>query len=88
MNHSIPGVNAGYITRHKLPEDHLRRQQQAISSAVFAALGTPPTEIEFFGRGSAEVSPGEQFSALRSKPNPTESTSLFERRRGKSENEI
>jgi hypothetical protein len=29
MNHSIPGVNAGYITRHKLLEDHLRRPQQA-----------------------------------------------------------
>jgi len=39
MNHAIPGVNAGYITRHKLLEDHLRTQQQAISSAVFAALG-------------------------------------------------
>jgi site-specific recombinase XerD len=54
-NHSIPGVNAGYITRHKLLEDHLRRQQQAISSAVFAALGTPPAENRVFrawlGRG-------------------------------------
>lgn len=39
MNHAIPGVNAGYITRHKLLEDHLRRQQQAISRTVFAALG-------------------------------------------------
>jgi site-specific recombinase XerD len=39
MNHAIPGVNAGYITRHKLLEDHLRTQQQSISSAVFAALG-------------------------------------------------
>ncbi|MBR0706269.1 tyrosine-type recombinase/integrase [Bradyrhizobium liaoningense] len=38
MNHAIPGVNAGYITRHKLLEDHLRMQQQAISTAVFAAL--------------------------------------------------
>ncbi|WP_315773654.1 MULTISPECIES: tyrosine-type recombinase/integrase [unclassified Bradyrhizobium] len=37
MNHAIPGVNAGYITRPKLLEDHLRRQQQAISSTVFAA---------------------------------------------------
>jgi hypothetical protein len=44
MNHSLPGVNAGYITRHKLLEDHLRRQQQAISSAVFAALGGLLTE--------------------------------------------
>jgi hypothetical protein len=39
MNHAIPGVNAGYITRHKLLEDYLRSQQQAISAAVFAALG-------------------------------------------------
>jgi integrase len=44
MNHAIPGVNAGYITRHKLLHDHLRRQQQAISSAVFAALETSLTE--------------------------------------------
>jgi len=40
MNHAVPGVNAGYITRHKLLEDHLRSQQQAVSSAMFAALGT------------------------------------------------
>jgi hypothetical protein len=32
-------VNAGYITRYKLLEDHPREQQQAISRAVFAALG-------------------------------------------------
>ena len=38
MNHAIPGGNAGYITRHKLLEDHLRSQQQAIRGAVFAAL--------------------------------------------------
>jgi hypothetical protein len=41
MNHAVPGVNAGYITRHKLLEDHLRTQQQAISGAVFAALEKP-----------------------------------------------
>jgi hypothetical protein len=56
MNHAIPGVNAGYITRHKLLQDHLRRQQQAISSAVFAALGTSLTENQYlqgwFGRGA------------------------------------
>ncbi|MHB2266443.1 tyrosine-type recombinase/integrase [Aliihoeflea sp. PC F10.4] len=39
MNHAIPGVNAGYITRHKLLEEHLRSQQQAISDTMFAALG-------------------------------------------------
>ena len=38
MKHAIPGGNAGYITRHKLLGDHLRSQQQAISSAIFATL--------------------------------------------------
>jgi hypothetical protein len=46
MNHSIPGVNAGYVTRHKLVEDHLRSQQQASSTAVFSALGKSLTEQE------------------------------------------
>jgi hypothetical protein len=32
------------ITRHRLLEDHLRRQQQAISSAVFAELSGLLTE--------------------------------------------
>jgi hypothetical protein len=44
MNHAIPGVNAGYITRHKLLEDHLRSQQQTISNAVFAVLSSLLTE--------------------------------------------
>jgi integrase len=56
MNHSIPGVNAGYVTRHKLLEDHLRSQQQAISTAVFSALGKLPTEDatlrDWLGRGA------------------------------------
>ncbi len=44
MNHAIPGVNAGYISRHKLLEDHLRAQQQAISNTVFSALGNMTTK--------------------------------------------
>jgi hypothetical protein len=47
MNHAIPGVNAGYITPHKLLQDHLRRQQRAISSAVLSALGTSLTENQY-----------------------------------------
>ncbi|PYE86670.1 tyrosine-type recombinase/integrase [Phyllobacterium leguminum] len=39
MNHAIPGVNAGYISRHKLLENHLRAQQQSISDTIFGALG-------------------------------------------------
>jgi hypothetical protein len=57
MNHAIPGVNAGYITRHKLLEDHLRAQQQQISGAVFAALASATAECRelwnWLGRGSA-----------------------------------
>jgi integrase len=57
MNHAIPGVNAGYITRHKLLENHLRCQQQAISCAVFAGLGTSLTEhqglLGWLGRGAS-----------------------------------
>lgn len=57
MNHSIPGVNAGYVTRHKLVEDHLRSQQQAISTVVFSALGKSLAEqealINWLGRGAS-----------------------------------
>jgi integrase len=38
MNHSIPGVNAGYITRNKLLGDHLRQQQGMISRKMVEAL--------------------------------------------------
>ncbi len=46
MNHAIPGVNAGYIARHMLLEDHLRSQQQAISSVVLAALGDALPKVQ------------------------------------------
>jgi integrase len=34
MNHAVPGVNEGYITRDKLLSDHLRQQQDRISAAI------------------------------------------------------
>lgn len=37
MNHSIPGVNAGYITRNALLRDHLRSQQESISRKILEA---------------------------------------------------
>jgi hypothetical protein len=37
MNHSVLGVNAGYITRSKLLNDHLRHQQEMISRKVVVA---------------------------------------------------
>jgi integrase len=36
MNHSVPGVNAGYITRAKLLSDHLRAQQGKISDLMLS----------------------------------------------------
>ena len=57
MNHAVPGVNAGYVTRHKLLEDHLRNQQQAITSVMFNALGATLTDIgpirSWLGPGAA-----------------------------------
>lgn len=37
MNHSIQGVNAGYITRNKILHDHLRDQQENITNKIMAA---------------------------------------------------
>jgi hypothetical protein len=39
MNHSLPGVNAGYITRDRLVRDHLRKQQERISAVVIEKAG-------------------------------------------------
>jgi integrase len=39
MNHSLRGVNAGYITRDKLLRGHLRKQQERISSLISASFG-------------------------------------------------
>ena len=36
MNHSVPGVNAGYITRAKLLSNHLRGQQEKISQLILS----------------------------------------------------
>jgi len=38
MNHSFPGVNAGYITRSKLMVDHLRQQQEKVSQLIIGAV--------------------------------------------------
>ena len=35
MNHTLPGVNAGYITREKLVGTHLRQAQQRISDKIW-----------------------------------------------------
>ncbi|WP_419695831.1 hypothetical protein ACN2CC_05630 [Mesorhizobium muleiense] len=46
MNYSIPGVNAGYITRNKLLSDHLRQQQESISRRMLEAGRSRQNEPE------------------------------------------
>jgi integrase len=38
MNHSVQGVNPGYITRNKLIGDHLRQQQEKISQLIIGSV--------------------------------------------------
>jgi hypothetical protein len=38
MNHALPGVNPGYITRSKLMRDHLRAQQENLSLFILGAV--------------------------------------------------
>jgi integrase len=44
MNHTVPGVNAGYINRSKLLSDHLRQQQEMIARKIVEALQRHSTE--------------------------------------------
>jgi integrase len=60
MNHTLPGVNAGYITRDKLLRDHLRKQQERISAIVVdssSALPSDaaPTKVSAFGNADRKV---------------------------------
>ena len=45
MNHSLPGVNEGYITRDKLLGDLLRKQQERISAIVLERAGTTKDDL-------------------------------------------
>ncbi len=44
MNHSIPGVNAGYITRAKLISGHLRASQEKLTGTMIQAGRLNPTQ--------------------------------------------
>jgi integrase len=47
MNHSLPGVNAGYITRSKLLADHLRKQQETLSSLILSRAVSSSKDTEW-----------------------------------------
>lgn len=44
MNHSVKGVNEGYITRSKLLNDHLRASQQTLSDFIIKSGTTSPKD--------------------------------------------
>lgn len=63
MNHSLPGVNAGYITRAKLVHSHLRAAQQQISDTVFGTLNRDDGNGEAWPRTSAKTLLRTEFPA-------------------------
>jgi hypothetical protein len=66
MNHSLPGVNAGYITRDRLLRDHLRRQQQRISELVVHSVVVKgdPSLGRWLGSGQVETEKTEAGGQL------------------------
>jgi integrase len=60
MNHSLPGVNAGYITRDRLLRDHLRQQQQRISELVAHSvlMERDPSIVQWIGSTNVEETAG------------------------------
>jgi len=56
MNHSLRGVNAGYITRDRLLRGHLRKQQQRISDAIFDGFDQSENQraADWCSRGKVE----------------------------------
>ena len=55
MNHSLPGVNAGYITCDRLLRDHLRQQQQRISELVVRSCAVEQDPLLVKWLGSAKI---------------------------------
>src|SRR5262249_40951389 len=73
MNHSLPGVNAGYITRDRLLRDHLRSQQQRISDLVVACVTARRDRLLLQWLASAKIEqPGIQTEA----EDPSETISM------------
>jgi integrase len=53
MNHSLPGVNTGYITRDRLLSGHLRKQQERVSQVVCRSAEKSGGEIQLWIAGAA-----------------------------------
>ncbi len=66
MNHSLPGVNAGYITRDRLLRDHLRQQQQRISELVAHSVSRDPSIVRWLGNANVEETAGHTETGVQS----------------------
>lgn len=64
MNHSLPGVNAGYIKRDRLLRDHLRHQQQRISELVVHSVAAKrdPSLVRWLGSAKVDETAGQTNS--------------------------
>jgi integrase len=69
MNHSVPGVNAGYITRAKLLTDHLRGQQEKISDLILSCAARKSGERDwpFLNSRAMMVALGKQAESKQRK---------------------
>ncbi len=67
MNHSLPGVNAGYITCDRLLRDHLRQQQQRISELAVHGLEVKrdPSLARWLGNAKVEETADQTESKIR-----------------------
>jgi hypothetical protein len=70
MNHSLPGVNAGYITRDRLLRDHLRSQQQRIADLVVGSVETKRdlSLIQWLGSSKIKQTIGQAGAEDKSEP--------------------
>jgi hypothetical protein len=68
MNHSLPGVNAGYITRDRLLRDHLRQQQQRISELIAHSVFSErdPSIVRWLGSANVDETAGRTETKHRS----------------------
>ena len=83
MNHSLPGVNAGYITRDKLLSDHLRSAQQKLSDHIIAAGATAPRDGSAWPRLASRRIGDEAFDPT--PPDPRLGVPLGPRKRNAAE---
>lgn len=67
MNHSLPGVNAGYITRDSLLRNHLRKQQERISKVIIDSARGKAEEpgLAWLHRAKVDVLPVLPEESLR-----------------------